>query len=98
VPWGTGQWPSFEEDSGVLGVKKELNLRSNTAALDAKGRLFVLYAATFTIEGHATRRMMGIYKIVDGKLHMRQPIEYFQTIGGIPIGSPTRIEYPEDFS
>ena len=29
----------------MLGVKKELNLRSNTAAIDAKGRLFVLSAS-----------------------------------------------------
>jgi len=54
--------------------------------------------ATINVDGELTRTMMGIYKVVDGKFYFRQPIEYFQTIGGIPIGSPTRVEYPKDFS
>ena len=39
----------------MLGVKKELNLRSNTAALDAKGRLFVLYAPPDLLPAFAQR-------------------------------------------
>jgi hypothetical protein len=36
--------PSFGEDSRVLGVKKELILRSKPAALDSKRHLIDLYA------------------------------------------------------
>jgi len=39
----SGQCVGFGEDSGVFGVKKGTQLRSNAAGLDAKGRLFVLY-------------------------------------------------------
>ena len=38
----SGQCVGFGEDSGVFGVKKGTQLRSNAAGLDAKGRLFVL--------------------------------------------------------
>jgi len=41
----SGQCVGLGEDSGVFGVKKGTQLRSNAAGLDAKGRLFVLYPA-----------------------------------------------------
>ena len=43
------------------------------------------------------RTPLGIYKIKNNKLILRQPITFHRTLGGISMGG-SRYEMPKDFS
>ncbi len=52
---------------------------------------------TIEADGKKMRRPLGIYKIVNGKLILREPIEYHRSFGGFDLGV-SRYEIPKDFS
>ncbi len=52
---------------------------------------------TMTIGDKIERIPLGIYKIENNKLILRNPIEYHRTIGGLDMGI-SRYEIPKDFS
>jgi len=51
----------------------------------------------FEIDGNSERIPLGIYKIENGKLIMRDAIEIHRSLGGFDMGV-TRYEMPSDFS
>ena len=68
----------------LLGVKKEPNLRSKTAALDAKGRLFVLYA-WMRSEWHCSRPAERLCRKRRLGHERQRRAPYFNRSWGLPL-------------
>jgi len=52
---------------------------------------------TMKFQGKSERIPLGIYKIKNEKMVLREPIEYHKSIGGFDLGV-SRYEMPKDFS
>lgn len=89
---------TFLEDGQLIistdGIPDDTQISWDTVDIENPKQVY----ATITVDGESQRSMLGIYKVVDDKLYFRTPTEYYQTIGGIQLGGPTKTEYPKDFS
>ena len=65
--------------------------------IDIGGPKQLYMIVTKSETGEIFRKMMGIYKIVEGRLYVRAPEEYYTPMSRF-MGQPSRIEYPTDFS
>jgi hypothetical protein len=110
--WGiTGKWRGTNPADGILEFQKNGTLlmtdhagKTFGADSDIKVTWEVvdevsppqIYAIATSRE-QSVRMPLGIYKVENGKLIIRSTKDYYNTIGGIPLGL-SRQEMPTDFS
>ena len=108
----SGKWEGQNDEDGIIvfhknGIFEILN-KEGKSAFDGELKPSMTWEAITEVEPHQvyitmtaadkTERIpLGIYKIKNGKLIIREPITYHRTLGGFDMGI-SRYEIPKDFS
>lgn len=89
-----GMFEGFDKDKASLFEGKQKPSMTWEAITEVEPhQIYIILKA----EGKVERMPLGIYKIENGKLILRQPTTYHRTIGGLDMGV-SRYEMPKDFS
>ena len=107
-----GKWKGKNVEDGIMIFKKngEFDIldKSGISAFGDKTKISIKYEAItevepnqlyiiFTDENKSHRAPLGIFKIENRKLILREAIEFHRTVGGFDMGV-SRYEMPKDFS
>lgn len=108
-----GKWKGQNEEDGIMIFYKngtfEVLDKDGKPVFDGESKPSMTWEAITEVEPHQLyitmtigdrepeRSPMGIYKIENNKLILRDPIEYHRAIGGFDMGV-SRYEIPKDFS
>jgi len=107
-----GKWKGVNSKDGFMVFYKDgkadiLN-ENGVSAFDDKKNVKINYEVITEVSPHqiyltisendeSQRIPLGIFKIQNGKLIIRDPIEYHRTMGGFDLGV-SRYELPKDFN
>jgi hypothetical protein len=108
-----GKWKGQNNEDGIMifhknGMFEILNKEGKSPFASELKKLSITWEAitevephqvyiTMTSEDKTERVPLGIYKIENRKLILREPITYHRTLGGLDMGI-SRYEIPKDFS
>ena len=107
-----GKWKGKNNEDGIMIFHKngmfEILNKEGKSPFDSEAKPSITWEAitevephqvyiTMTAEDKTERIPLGIYKIENRKLILREPITYHRTLGGLDMGI-SRYEIPKDFS